>query len=179
MRRVSIGRCDMSIWSRIGNVLRGDRLSREIDEEFAAHIQEALAEGRDPAEARQAFGSALRQRALRLVVGTAGPRNAKSGGRTATLVSPGGLARARIRPGADARRDAFVRLDARPARIGREATRWLPSRLRSASWCYMPPGCWWPLSNDCRKHPPASQRNGCSLSIRSRKALSRRLFGTR
>ena len=52
----------MSFWSRIGNVLRGERLSREIDEEFEAHIHEALAHGRDPAEARQAFGSALRQR---------------------------------------------------------------------------------------------------------------------
>jgi len=52
----------MSFWSRIGNALRGDRMSREIDEEFEAHIQEAIARGRDPAEARQAFGSALRQR---------------------------------------------------------------------------------------------------------------------
>ena len=52
----------MSFWSRFGNVLRGERLSREIDEEFEAHIQEALAQGRDPAEARQAFGPALRQR---------------------------------------------------------------------------------------------------------------------
>src|ERR1022692_4642973 len=52
----------MSFWSRIGNVLRGERLSREIDEEFEAHIQEAIAQGRGPAEARQAFGSALRQR---------------------------------------------------------------------------------------------------------------------
>jgi predicted permease len=52
----------MSFWSRFGNVLRGERLSREIDEEFEAHIQGALAQGRDPAEARQAFGPALRQR---------------------------------------------------------------------------------------------------------------------
>src|ERR1039458_7336585 len=52
----------MSFWSRIGNVLRGERLSREIDEEFEAHIQEAIAQGRGPAEARQASGSALRQR---------------------------------------------------------------------------------------------------------------------
>src|SRR5437762_338485 len=52
----------MSLWSRISNVLRGDRLSREIDEEMAAHIDEAVAEGRDPEEARRAFGSALQRR---------------------------------------------------------------------------------------------------------------------
>jgi predicted permease len=50
----------MSLWSRIANVLRGDRLSREIDEELRSHIQEAIDHGRDPAEARQAFGPALR-----------------------------------------------------------------------------------------------------------------------
>ena len=49
----------MSLWSRIANVLRGDRLSREIDEELQSHIQEAIEQGRDPAEARKAFGSAL------------------------------------------------------------------------------------------------------------------------
>ena len=52
----------MSFWSRIANVLRSDRLSREIDEELQSHIQEAIEQGRDPAEARKAFGSALRQR---------------------------------------------------------------------------------------------------------------------
>jgi putative ABC transport system permease protein len=52
----------MSLWTRIKNVLRGDQLSREIDEEFESHIAEAIAEGRDPAEARKAFGSPLRQR---------------------------------------------------------------------------------------------------------------------
>ena len=51
----------MSLWSRMANVLRGDRLSREIDEELQSHIQEAIEQGRDPAEARRAFGSALRQ----------------------------------------------------------------------------------------------------------------------
>ena len=40
----------MSFWSRIGNVLRGERLSREIDEEFEAHIQEAIAMGHQLAE---------------------------------------------------------------------------------------------------------------------------------
>jgi predicted permease len=52
----------MSLWSRIANVLRGDRLSREIDDELESHIEEAIQQGRDPAEARRAFGSALRRR---------------------------------------------------------------------------------------------------------------------
>jgi predicted permease len=52
----------MSLWSRIANVLRGDGLNREIDEELHSHIEEAIQLGRDPAEARQAFGSALRRR---------------------------------------------------------------------------------------------------------------------
>src|SRR5260370_24690422 len=52
----------MSLWSRMANVLRSDRLSREIDEELQTHIAEAMEQGRDPAEARRAFGSALRAR---------------------------------------------------------------------------------------------------------------------
>jgi len=52
----------MSWWSRMANVLRGDHLSREIDEELESHIEEAVAQGRDPAEARRALGSALRLR---------------------------------------------------------------------------------------------------------------------
>ncbi len=52
----------MSFWSRIANVLRGDGLSREIDEELASHIEEAIRQGRDPAAAWRAFGSTLRQR---------------------------------------------------------------------------------------------------------------------
>ena len=52
----------MSFWSRIANVIRGDRLSREIDEELQSHLEEAIAQGRDPDEARRAFGSALRLR---------------------------------------------------------------------------------------------------------------------
>jgi putative ABC transport system permease protein len=52
----------MSLWSRFANVFRGDRLSREIDEELESHNQEAIEQGRDPAEVRRAFGSALRQR---------------------------------------------------------------------------------------------------------------------
>ena len=52
----------MSLWSRIANVLRGDRLSREIDEELQSHVEEAIEQGRDADEARRAFGSTLRQR---------------------------------------------------------------------------------------------------------------------
>src|SRR5258706_1679112 len=52
----------MSLWSRIGNVFRSDRLSREIDEELRSHIEEAIKRGRDPEEARRAFGSTLRRR---------------------------------------------------------------------------------------------------------------------
>ena len=52
----------MSLWSRIANALRGDRLSREIDEELESHIEEAIEHGRDPAEARRAFGPVLQRR---------------------------------------------------------------------------------------------------------------------
>lgn len=52
----------MSLWSRIGNVFCGERLNREIEEEFQAHLDEAVAQGRDPDEARRAFGSVLRIR---------------------------------------------------------------------------------------------------------------------
>jgi predicted permease len=52
----------MSLWSRITNVLRGEKVNREIDEELEAHIAEAIASGRNPAEARRAFGSTLRHR---------------------------------------------------------------------------------------------------------------------
>src|SRR5882724_706289 len=52
----------MSLWSRIANVFRGDRLSRDIDEELRSHVAEAIEQGRDPAEARRAFGSVLHRR---------------------------------------------------------------------------------------------------------------------
>src|SRR5271163_1421860 len=52
----------MSVWSRIANVFRRDRLNREIDEELEAHLEEAMTHGRDPLEARRAFGSAMRHR---------------------------------------------------------------------------------------------------------------------
>jgi putative ABC transport system permease protein len=52
----------VSLISRIANVFRNDRLCREIDEEILSHIEEAIDQGRDPVEARRAFGSILRQR---------------------------------------------------------------------------------------------------------------------
>ena len=52
----------MSLWSRLVNVIRGDHLIGEIDEELESHIAEAIAHGRDPEEARRAFGALLRHR---------------------------------------------------------------------------------------------------------------------
>ena len=52
----------MSLWSRISNAVRGERLNREIDEELQSHIEEAIASGRDPKEVQRAFGSTLRAR---------------------------------------------------------------------------------------------------------------------
>jgi predicted permease len=52
----------MSLWSRIANVFRGDRLSRKIDEELQSHLEEAIEQGRDPDDARRAFGPTLRLR---------------------------------------------------------------------------------------------------------------------
>jgi hypothetical protein len=52
----------MPLWRRIANIFRGEALNREIDEELEAHVAEAIAAGRDPVEARRAFGSALRHR---------------------------------------------------------------------------------------------------------------------
>jgi predicted permease len=52
----------MSLWSRLANVLHADRLNGEIDEEIQSHIAEAIDHGRDPAEARRAFGPALLHR---------------------------------------------------------------------------------------------------------------------
>jgi predicted permease len=46
----------------MANVLRGRSLNRQIDEELQSHIAEAIEQGRDPAEARRAFGFALRLR---------------------------------------------------------------------------------------------------------------------
>ncbi len=52
----------MSWWSRLSNVVRSDRLISEVDEELQSHIDEAIAHGRDPSDARRALGAALRHR---------------------------------------------------------------------------------------------------------------------
>lgn len=52
----------MSLWSRLSNAVFAERLNREIDEELQSHIEEAIASGRDPQEARRAFGCALHTR---------------------------------------------------------------------------------------------------------------------
>ena len=49
----------MSIWSRLANVFRSERLARDIDDELELHIEAAIAEGRDAAEARRSLGAAL------------------------------------------------------------------------------------------------------------------------
>src|SRR5580658_10763020 len=55
----------MSLWSRVANALRGEQLSREIAEEMESHIDEAIERGRDPEEARRAFGRNYQQRQQR------------------------------------------------------------------------------------------------------------------
>ncbi len=52
----------MSLISRIANAFRPDCVNRDLDEELQSHLDEAAEHGRDPAEARRAFGSVLRQR---------------------------------------------------------------------------------------------------------------------
>jgi predicted permease len=52
----------MSLWSRFYNSVRAQRVDREIDEELESHLAEAVERGRDPEEARRAFGSRLRSR---------------------------------------------------------------------------------------------------------------------
>jgi putative ABC transport system permease protein len=55
----------MSLWSRVANVFRGEKLDREIAEEMESHIAEAVEQGRDPAEARLALGRNYQQRRQR------------------------------------------------------------------------------------------------------------------
>ena len=52
----------MSLWSRVVNVFLSDRLSREIEEEYQSHLEEAAEQGRDTEEVQRAFGAALRLR---------------------------------------------------------------------------------------------------------------------
>lgn len=62
----------MSLWSRISNAVRGERLNREIEEEMQSHLEEAIASGRDPDEVHRTFGSMLRQREASHSIRTAG-----------------------------------------------------------------------------------------------------------
>jgi putative ABC transport system permease protein len=55
----------MSLWSRLAYTVRGERLSREIAEEMESHIAEAIEQGRDPEEARAAFGRDFQRRQQR------------------------------------------------------------------------------------------------------------------
>jgi len=52
----------MSLWTRVTNVFRRERLNSELEEELRSHLEEAVEQGRDPEAARQAFGSSLRMR---------------------------------------------------------------------------------------------------------------------
>lgn len=52
----------MSIWSRFTNIFRPGRMDSEIDEELLSHLEQAVEDGREEAEARKAFGSLLRYR---------------------------------------------------------------------------------------------------------------------
>jgi hypothetical protein len=52
----------MSWLSRLVNVWRRDKVTRDIDEELESHLQEAIEHGRDVDQARAALGSALRLR---------------------------------------------------------------------------------------------------------------------
>ena len=52
----------MAWWSRFARTFRPNRTSDEIDEELASHLEEAIARGRDPNEARRALGVPLRYR---------------------------------------------------------------------------------------------------------------------
>lgn len=50
----------MSFFNRIVNVFRPRSVHSDIEEELQSHFEDAAAEGRDPAEARRAFGSRVR-----------------------------------------------------------------------------------------------------------------------
>jgi predicted permease len=56
----------------MGNAVRRERLNREIEEELQAHVEEAVAAGRDAAEARRALGSVLRTREASHAIRAAG-----------------------------------------------------------------------------------------------------------
>jgi hypothetical protein len=49
----------MSWMRRVANLFHRERLDRELEEELAAHIEEAIERGRTEEEARRSFGAAL------------------------------------------------------------------------------------------------------------------------
>jgi predicted permease len=52
----------MSFKSRLAHLGRRDHLIRDIDDELQSHLDEAIAEGRDPDEARRALGAVVQHR---------------------------------------------------------------------------------------------------------------------
>ena len=52
----------MGWWPRLARTFRPDRVSDDIDEELASHVEEAIAHGRDPDEARRAIGGPAKYR---------------------------------------------------------------------------------------------------------------------
>jgi putative ABC transport system permease protein len=60
----------MAWWSRFARTFGRDRLAKEFDEELESHLEEAVAQGRDPIEARRALGGASQQREASLDVRT-------------------------------------------------------------------------------------------------------------
>lgn len=47
----------MSLWTKFANLFRKGQIQRDLDDELASHIEEALANGRTDAEARRSFGN--------------------------------------------------------------------------------------------------------------------------
>src|ERR1041384_2939370 len=52
----------MSLWSRMRNLFRDEKLNAELDEEMQSHIAEAIENGRAPDDARRAFGTLISYR---------------------------------------------------------------------------------------------------------------------
>src|SRR5260370_972730 len=49
----------MSVWTRVWNVFRGDRVNRELNEEFESHIEEAVSRSRGADQGSPGFGAIL------------------------------------------------------------------------------------------------------------------------
>src|SRR6202030_2194526 len=55
-------RMAMSWMRRFANLFRRSRLDSDLEEELAAHLEEARERGRDPDEVRRSFGASLHHR---------------------------------------------------------------------------------------------------------------------